>query len=52
MAAVLLGIELEIDVPALQSAGNYQLIFDMVSENLAWFEDLGSDVLTHNLIVE
>ena len=44
-------VELEIDVSAPESASSYQLMFDMVSENLAWFEDLGSEVLTHNLIV-
>jgi len=45
-------VELEIDVSAPESAGSYQLMFDMVSENLAWVEDQGSEVLTHNLIVE
>ena len=32
--------------------GKYLLAFDMVSEHLAWFEDLGSVVLKHELIVE
>ena len=45
-------VELEIDVAAPQSAGSYQLMFDMVSENLAWFEDLGSEVLKHDLTVD
>ena len=33
-------------------SGEYMLAFDMVSEHLAWFEDLGSEVLKQELIVE
>jgi hypothetical protein len=33
-------------------AGRYRLEFDMVSEHLAWFEDLGSEVIRHALMVE
>ena len=32
--------------------GRYRLEFDMVSEHLAWFEDLGSEVVRHELTVE
>ena len=32
--------------------GRYRLEFDMVSEHLAWFEDLGSEVIWHELLVE
>lgn len=45
-------IELEIALNAPASPGNFLLQFDMVSEHLAWFEDLGSDVLKQTLIVE
>jgi len=37
---------------APSSPGNFVLQFDMVSEHLAWFEDLGSEVLRHRLVVE
>jgi len=45
-------VEVEIALRAPESAGNYLLEFDMVSEHLAWFEDLGSEVLKHALLVE
>jgi hypothetical protein len=45
-------IELEIVLRAPESVGHYTLQFDMVSEHLAWFEDLGSEILTHRLSVE
>lgn len=44
-------VEIEIALRAPHSPGNYLLEFDLVSENLAWFEDLGSVVLRHNLSV-
>lgn len=44
-------VELEIAMHAPASPGNFVLQFDMVSEHLAWFEDLGSDVLRHQLVV-
>src|SRR5436190_5398013 len=45
-------VEVEIVLRAPDSAGTYLLQFDMVSEHLAWFEDLGSQVLRHALLVE
>ena len=45
-------VELEIVLRAPEKRGRYVLQFDMVSEHLAWFEDLGSEVLMHELIVE
>src|SRR5439155_2589876 len=45
-------VEVEIVLRAPESAGNYLLEFDMVSEHLVWFEDLGSEVLKHQLKVE
>jgi tRNA (mo5U34)-methyltransferase len=45
-------VELDIVLRAPESSGHYTLQFDMVSEHLAWFEDLGSAVLTHQLIVD
>ena len=44
-------VELEIALQAPESQGNYLLKFDMVSEHVAWFEDLGSEVLKHDLEV-
>ena len=37
---------------APDEAGEYLLEFDMVSEHLAWFEDLGSKVPRARLSVE
>ncbi len=45
-------VEIEIGLKAPEAAGDYTLNFDMVSEHLAWFEDLGSEVLNHSLSVE
>jgi tRNA (mo5U34)-methyltransferase len=45
-------VEIEIALRAPESPGEYRLIFDMVSEHLAWFEDLGSEVLRQSLIVK
>src|ERR1043166_2324104 len=45
-------VDLEIVLRAPETRGKYILQFDMVSEHLAWFEDLGSQVLMHELIVE
>jgi hypothetical protein len=45
-------VEMEIVLAAPAISGEYMLAFDMVSEHLAWFEDLGSEVLKQELIVE
>lgn len=45
-------VEVEITLSAPDTPGIYVLEFDMVSEHLAWFEDQGSVVLKHDLIVE
>jgi tRNA (mo5U34)-methyltransferase len=45
-------VELEIAMRAPESPGKYVLQFDMVSEHLAWFEDLGSEVLMHQLMID
>ena len=45
-------VDLEIALRAPAAAGRYRLEFDMVSEHLAWFEDLGSEVLSQELVVE
>jgi tRNA (mo5U34)-methyltransferase len=42
----------EIAMRAPAEPGRYRLEFDMVSEHLAWFEDLGSEVVRHALTVE
>lgn len=44
--------EMEIVLTAPANPGRYLLAFDMVSEHLAWFEDLGSEVLKQELIVD
>jgi tRNA (mo5U34)-methyltransferase len=43
-------VEIALRAPA--EAGRYRLGFDMVSEHLAWFEDLGSAVVWRGLAVE
>jgi len=43
--------EIEIRFSAPSLPGQFVLAFDMVSEHLAWFEDLGSEVPKHQLIV-
>jgi tRNA (mo5U34)-methyltransferase len=45
-------VDLEIALRAPASSGRYLLEFDMVSEHLAWFEDLGSEILSQELVVE
>ena len=42
---------IEIAMRAPSEPGRYRLEFDMVSEHLAWFEDLGSEVIKHGLTV-
>jgi tRNA (mo5U34)-methyltransferase len=44
--------EMEIVFAAPSNPGHYLLAFDMVSEHLAWFEDLGSEVLKLELTVD
>ena len=45
-------VEIEITMNAPDTLGTVIVQFDMVSEHLAWFEDLGSEVLKHSLAVE
>jgi tRNA (mo5U34)-methyltransferase len=45
-------VDLEIALRAPAASGRYRLEFDMVSEHLAWFEDLGAEVLSQELVVE
>ena len=45
-------VTVEIAMRAPEAPGRYRLEFDMVSEHLAWFEDLGSAVVRHALTVE
>jgi len=45
-------VEIEIALNAPDTSGNFILQFDMVSEHLAWFEDLGSEVVRHSLTVD
>jgi tRNA (mo5U34)-methyltransferase len=40
-------VDLEIAVRAPEEPGEYILAFDLVSEHLAWFEDLGSSIIKH-----
>ncbi|HYP52957.1 MAG TPA: DUF1698 domain-containing protein, partial [Pyrinomonadaceae bacterium] len=43
-------VEIRMRAPA--EPGTYRLVFDMVAEQLAWFEDLGSATLEHTLRVQ
>jgi len=45
-------VHIDIALRAPEEPGSYLLEFDMVSEHLAWFEDLGSKVLRRELVVE
>ena len=45
-------VRVDIALRAPEEPGSYLLEFDMVSEHLAWFEDLGSKVLRRELVVE
>ena len=45
-------VVIDIKMTAPAAPGRYRLEFDMVSEHLAWFEDLGSEVIRHELTVE
>ena len=45
-------VELSLGVRAPERSGRYFLEFDMVSEHLSWFEDLGSPTVRHELSVE
>jgi tRNA (mo5U34)-methyltransferase len=45
-------VDMEIVLTAPASPGQFVLAFDMVSEHLAWFEDLGSEVLKLELVVD
>ena len=44
-------VEMDIDVAVPQKPGQYVLMFDLVSEHLAWFEDLGSETIQQSLTV-
>jgi tRNA (mo5U34)-methyltransferase len=44
-------VSIEIAMRAPSKPGQYRLEFDMVAEHLAWFEDLGSAVVRHELTV-
>jgi tRNA (mo5U34)-methyltransferase len=44
--------ELELALFAPESAGAFDVEIDLLAENVAWFDDLGSKVLTHRLEVE
>lgn len=44
-------VELIMPTTAASRPGTYRIAFDMVSENLAWFDDLGSKVLEHHISV-
>jgi hypothetical protein len=43
--------ELELSLFAPESPGTFDVEIDLLAENVAWFDDLGSPVLTHRLVV-
>jgi tRNA (mo5U34)-methyltransferase len=45
-------VELTLRLRAPAEPGRYVLEFDMVSEHLSWFEDLGSPTVRHDFVVE
>ncbi|HZB46144.1 MAG TPA: hypothetical protein VE360_12900, partial [Pyrinomonadaceae bacterium] len=45
-------VELTLRLRAPAEPGRYVLEFDMVSEHLSWFEDLGSPTVRHEFVVE
>jgi len=45
------GDTLEITMRAPKHPARYSIEFDMLSEHLAWFDDLGSPTLKHELQV-
>jgi tRNA (mo5U34)-methyltransferase len=45
-------VEIEFVFSAPSLPGRYVLAFDLVSEHLAWFEDLGTTIPKHQLVVE
>lgn len=45
-------VSIDIAMHAPLEPGRYRIEFDMVAEQLAWFEDLGSAVVKHTLTVE
>ena len=44
-------VRLEVPLPAIADAGRYEIVFDMVVEGFAWFEQKGSITLTVPVIV-
>jgi len=44
-------VELNLPLRAPEEPGRYVLEFDMVSEHLSWFEDLGSPTVRHEFVV-
>ncbi|HLJ51274.1 MAG TPA: DUF1698 domain-containing protein [Bryobacteraceae bacterium] len=45
-------VTLDLPLRAPEGKGEYWIEFEMVAEYLSWFEDLGSPVLRHKIIVE
>jgi hypothetical protein len=45
-------VELTLRLRAPAEPGRYVLEFDMVSEHLSWFEDLGSPTVRREFVVE
>lgn len=45
------GATVQLTTTAPSKPGTYQIEFDMVSEHVTWFQDVGSQVFLHNLLV-
>ena len=44
-------VTIEVDLPAIATAGEYVMRFDMVAEQVAWFADVDSPTAAVNLLV-
>ena len=45
-------VEVNIEMRAPERPGTYRIDFDLVAEHIAWFEDLGSPIVSATLVVE
>ena len=44
--------ELQVELPAIEESGRYRVVLDLVSEDVTWFADVGSEAVELLLEVE